>query len=657
MIETIRKYGPASAVAGARERLPGAQPSSAAMRRSALGLGRLAIAVVVAVVTAAIFTGVAKAAEQKLTASDGAALDRFGESVAIDGDTMVVGAPSDDAFRGSAFVFVRSGGVWSEQQKLTAGDGATFDQFGTSVAIDGDTLAVGAFNDDGGRGSAYVFVRGGGLWSEQQKLAAGDGTPGDIFGRSVAISGETLAVGAEGDVAFRGSAYVFVRSGGVWNEQQKLTASDGATFDQFGRSVAIDGDTLAVGAVGDDSNRGSAYVFVRSGGVWSEQQKLTASDGTAGANFGRPVAISGDTLVVGAVAANVFRGSAYVFVRSGGVWSEQQKLTAGDGTPGVQFGRSVAIDGDTLVVGAGGDDGGRGSAFVFVRSGGVWSEQQKLAAGDGTAGDSFGDSVAISAATVAVGASGDDGARGSAYVFSFDADGDGVPDDSDNCPTVANADQGDADGDGLGNACDPDDDNDGVEDGPDNCDLTQNPDQRDTDGDGQGDACDPDDDNDAVADNSDNCPTVVNPDQRDTDSDGVGDACDATPGSTPGCAGGVGTLQTNPRASFAFGVRYRAGRPAPEGLLGFTDRAANKSLASGRITSVIIVGRHATIRGEGRTNGGQTVAFRAEVDDLSANGRLDTFAIQWPGYTASGTLRAGNITLACPRNDDDEDDD
>ena len=164
---------------------------------------------------------------------------------------------------------------------------------------------------------------------------------------------------------------------------------------------------------------------------------------------------------------------------------------------------------------------------------------------------------------------------------------------------------------------------------------------------------DRDSDADGVANAADNCPTAANPDQRDTDGDGIGDICDPTPGSTPGCAGGAGTLQTNAKASFAFVSRYRAGAAAPEGLLGFTDRAANKSLASGRITSVIIVGSHAAIRGDGRTNGGLTVAFRVDVDDLSANGHLDTFTIAWPGYSATGTLRAGNITLGCPPNDAD----
>jgi hypothetical protein len=158
-----------------------------------------------------------------------------------------------------------------------------------------------------------------------------------------------------------------------------------------------------------------------------------------------------------------------------------------------------------------------------------------------------------------------------------------------------------------------------------------------------------DSDRDGVPDATDNCPALSNPDQRDTDADGIGDACDSTPGSTVGCAAGLGTLQTNPKAGFAFGVRYRPGASAPEGLLGFTDRAAGKTLTSGRITSMITVGTHATIRGEGRTNEGQTVAFKVEVDDLSANGSIDTFAIEWPGYSATGTLRPGNITLTCPR--------
>jgi hypothetical protein len=239
------------------------------------------------------------------------------------------------------------------------------------------------------------------------------------------------------------------------------------------------------------------------------------------------------------------------------------------------------------------------------------------------------------------------------FVPAPDADGDGIPDADDNCPHVSNPGQLDTDGDGLGNACDPDDDNDGAADGSDNCALVANPDQTDTDRDGLGNACDPDDDNDGVADASDNCPLVSNPDQRDADGDGIGDTCDSTPGSSPGCVGGLGTLQTNPKAGFVVGVRYRARAPSPEGALGFTDGAAGKSLASKRITSVIIVGRHATIRGDGRTNAGQTVAFKAEVDDLSANGRLDTFTIQWPGYSAGGTLRTGNITFACPQDGHD----
>ena len=171
---------------------------------------------------------------------------------------------------------------------------------------------VGAFIDDGAagidQGSAYVFVRSGGVWSQQQKLEASDAAADDRFGFSVAISGETVVVGAPGDDGAagidQGSAYVFVRSGGVWSQQQKLLASDAAADDDFGSSVAISGETVVVGAPWDDDAtgfyQGSAYVFVRSGGVWSQQQKLLASDAAGGDAFGFSVAISGETVVVGA---------------------------------------------------------------------------------------------------------------------------------------------------------------------------------------------------------------------------------------------------------------------------------------------------------------------------------------------------------------------
>ncbi len=383
--------------------------------------------------------------QQKLVANDGTANDVFGSSVAISGLTAVVGAFGDNANRGSAYVFVRSGGYWSLQQKLTASDGAIGDFFGASVAISGDTAVVGVTLDDvdyTDQGSAYVFVRNGTTWSQQRKLTASDGWVGDIFGRSVAISGETAVVGAYGDdiyYADQGSAYVFVRNGVYWSQQWKLTASDATADDLFGWSVAISGDTVVAGAFYDDisskNDQGSAYVFVRSGSSWSQQQKLTASDGAADDRFGHSVAISGDTVVVGAyydditpsfcICTHHHQGSAYVFVRSGSSWGQQQKLTASDGAADEYFGWSVAISGNTVVVGAMGDDIGslsdQGSAYIFVRSGSVWNQEQKLTASDGATSDTFGKSVAISCDTVVVGAPwdniGSSSDQGSAYVF------------------------------------------------------------------------------------------------------------------------------------------------------------------------------------------------------------------------------------------------
>jgi len=329
--------------------------------------------------------------QAKLTASDAAAGDSLGVSVAVSGDTAVVGAHGDDGSAGSAYVFVRSGGAWTEQQKLTASDADTGDQFGRSVAVSGDTAVVGAYTDDtsagSNAGSAYVFVRSGGAWTEQQKLTASDAVENDELGWSVAVSGDTVVAGAWFDDTpagtSAGSAYVFVRSGGAWTEQQKLTASDAAANDQLGSSVAVSGDTVVAGATGDTTAAGqlagSAYVFVRSGATWTEQQKLTASDAAAFDVFGIAVAVSGDTVVAGAffddTPAGQNAGSAYVFVRSGGVWTEQQKLTASDATAFDVFGGVVAISGDTAVVGAHVDDipgkANAGSAYVFMRSGGA----------------------------------------------------------------------------------------------------------------------------------------------------------------------------------------------------------------------------------------------------------------------------------------------
>ena len=319
----------------------------------------------------------------KLTASDAAAGDWFGRYVAVSGATVVVGAPNDDdngSNSGSAYVFVRSGISWSQQAKLTASDAAAFDFFGVSVAISGDTAVVGANFDDGkgvDSGSAYVFVRSGTTWTEQAKLTASDAAALDQFGIEVSISGDTAVVGAfsDDDSGSRsGSAYVFVHSGATWTEQAKLTASDAAIDDRFGRSVSVSGDTAVVGAVGDDDdgqNSGSAYVFVRSGTTWTEQAKLTASDAATFDIFGISVSISGDTALVAAWLHDdnfILSGAAYMFVRSGTTWTEQAKLPASDPAANDRFGVSVSISGETAVVGAYlNDDTGSdsGSAYVF----------------------------------------------------------------------------------------------------------------------------------------------------------------------------------------------------------------------------------------------------------------------------------------------------
>jgi hypothetical protein len=383
--------------------------------------------------------------QAQLTAGDGAANDNFGVSIALFGNTALVGASGDDVDsnfdQGSAYVFTLSAAAGTQQQKLTAADGAEGDGFGYSVAFSDDTVLVGAFRDDVGsnvdQGSAYVYVDIGGVWAQQAWLTAGDGAANDNFGVAVALSGDTALAGAHRDSvgpnSAQGSAYVYTRSGGVWTQQAILTADDGEAGDNFGVSVALFGDIALVGArlddVGANADQGSAYVYARSGMVWTQQAKFTGGDGAAADSFGVPVALSGDTALVGAfvddVGANVDQGSAYVFTRSGTAWTQQIKLVTGDGAAWSYFGYSVALSGDTALVGVYADDVGtnvdQGSAYVFVRNGTAWTQQAKLTAEDGAANDNFGISVALSGDTLLIGADGDDVAgnvdQGSAYVF------------------------------------------------------------------------------------------------------------------------------------------------------------------------------------------------------------------------------------------------
>jgi hypothetical protein len=381
--------------------------------------------------------------QQRLQASDAAASDQFGHTVSLSGDTAIVGAYLDDNSggidAGAAYVFSRISGVWTQQQKLTASAAAANDFFGFSVSVDGDTAVIGSLqaNSNGGQnaGAVYVFTRSGGVWTQQQRLQASDVALNDFFGYSVSVSGDTAVISSVaddngGDGA--GSAYVFVRSGGVWTQQQWFQASDAKAGANFGHSVSLEGDTVIISAWQDNNSggtaAGAAYVFARNSGVWTQQQKLTASDATVHNFFGVSVSLSGSSAIVGAYindGAGQDAGAAYVFTRTGGAWTQQQKLTASDAAANDYFGHSVSVSGDMAVVNSIADDnsGGidAGSVYIFTRSGGVWAQQQKLTASDAAAGDLFGFSVSLSGDRVLVGAAEDNnngGAdAGSAYLF------------------------------------------------------------------------------------------------------------------------------------------------------------------------------------------------------------------------------------------------
>jgi hypothetical protein len=395
----------------------------------------------------------------ELTPSTRASNDWFGISIAVSGNTVVVGDfDANIENYGAVYVYVKPASGWANMTqvaKLTSSDNG--EGFGVSVAVSGNTIVVGAANTSNfsrsklnrqnfdlpsaGPGAAYVFVKPASGWkdmTETAKLTASDGQPGDAFGDSVSISGPTIAVGAffapdSSGNSFAGKAYVFVRPTSGWsgnlNETAKLTASDSQLLNYMGASIAIGGTTVVVGAYGHNNFQGTAYVFAEPSGGWSsmtQTAELTASDGKGSDDFGFSSSISGSTVVIGAVNAAVGKGAAYVFVKPSAGWSnmtQTAELHAPNATQGDGFGQSASISGNLVVVGAPGANVGanqlQGAAYVFAKPSSGWknsSTATELTASDGAANDNLGVSAAISSSTIVAGAP-KSTTPGSAYVF------------------------------------------------------------------------------------------------------------------------------------------------------------------------------------------------------------------------------------------------
>ncbi len=432
-------------------------------------------------------------------ASNPGATDGFGYSVALSGDTLAVGAyfeassavgvdgdqNNNGAVRaGAVYVFMRSGLVWSQQAYIKASNTGSGDSFGRAVSLDGDTLVVGAPQEDSaaigingnqsdntanGAGAVYVFVRDGATWAQEAYVKASNTGPIDSFGSSVSLSGNTLAVGAPAEASAAtgingnevdetansaGAVYVFVRNGSTWTQQAYVKASNTGAGDNFGAAVALSGDMMAVGATGESSaaagvggnqadnsapRAGAVYVFTRNGTAWTQQSYVKASNAQGDDLFGNAVALAGDTLAVAAFGedsaatgingdqasngANA-AGAAYVFSRFTSTWVQQAYLKASNTGQNYVFGDSIALNGDTLAIGASGENsaatgvGGNqtdgtaarsGAAYVFTRSGTTWSQHSYVKASNTESDDGFGRSVAVSKDALVVSALGEAG--------------------------------------------------------------------------------------------------------------------------------------------------------------------------------------------------------------------------------------------------------
>ena len=424
--------------------------------------------------------------EAYIKASNPDIADEFGETIAISGNTLVVGTNHQDFDSGAVYVFTRNGSTWSQQALIKPLNIDSNDHFGTSLAISGDTLVVGApwesssavgvngddtDNSSPGSGAVYVFTRSGSTWTQQAYLKASRNNSSQQFGHSVAYDGNTIVVGApyepssatgingdETDMSAdqAGAAYIFTGSGSSWTQQAYVKASNTEAYDMFGMTVGISGDTVVVGATGEGSsatgvdgnqadnalvNAGAAYVFTRSDTTWTQQAYLKASNPDNDDEFAGAISISADTIAIGALGedsdatgingdqaseSSDGAGAVYIFTRSGSTWSQQAYVKASNTTTGGvngYFGNSVAILGNRLAVGANveassatGIDGNQtntaapasGAVYLFTWDGSNWIQQNYLKASNTNQLDQFGSSVALTTDTVVVGAMGED---------------------------------------------------------------------------------------------------------------------------------------------------------------------------------------------------------------------------------------------------------
>ncbi|WP_167527983.1 Ig-like domain-containing protein [Desulfosarcina alkanivorans] len=402
------------------------------------------------------------ASEIKLTANDGLADDHFGSTVAIDGDYAVVGAPNSGD-TGAVYVFRKQGATWVEQCKLTAGDGARYDHFGTAVSISGDMVVVGAPGENDNHGAVYVFRHDGSTWAHQAKLIAGDGGAYDHFGTCLSLDGDTLVVGAPDHNGGSGAAYVYTIQGNTWSETIKLAAGEDVLEGHFGTSVSTIGDLLAVGSPSVDNLKGAVFIFRRVGSAWEEDARLASGSATRWERFGTSVSIDGKYAIVGnsGLWEAMVDGAAYIFMHDGTAWVEQTKISSSSVGAGESFGQSVYLKGDMAAVGQPKVWNDACAVYLFQRSGSQWVAQDIpdtgegegeeealpveeesfppseggadsesegdtaapyaiLTPSDGTADDWFGNSVAMDDDHVIVGAMFDDdkgGDSGSAYIF------------------------------------------------------------------------------------------------------------------------------------------------------------------------------------------------------------------------------------------------